>query len=537
MRNLEITIMKSNMSRLFIITISFGLFCLFPSCTYIKNVLKQSGYIKTQRTNPSQHNLKHMIDGQTYFVYGQVLKGNNTYPESPLMLGAYSNRYKSNELVDSTHIVYTDTHYALNLPGGKYELLVLADQDQDGRFGQSEVVGRLQIELNHEQYPDRVAGKIDIRLSEQQPAAWTINSPVPELTLSQQSLVYPKGAIRNLNDPLFDANIAALGMYEPAAFLELGPTLFYALEEDSFKIPVIFVHGMGGSARDFTQIVDRLDRTRYQPWFFYYPSGTDLEQLADIFYNIYLSGTVNYRGEMPIIIIAHSMGGLIAREALNRYSDKSHENHVALLITIASPFAGHPSAALGERNSPLVLPCWRNLNPQSAFIDRLFRKSLPSSVKHQLLYTYNNSKKLAQGKGGDGTVPTSSQLRIEAQRQSTQQVGFNNTHTGVLRDENAIAFIIGSVNQIKSSYPEPHLKILMAGGYDVALDDSYSPKEKYFILTMGKYLSSLANGRIDTFESPVLESFVAVAQGKAKAKSEVEIAWLKFVKDYPQYGQ
>jgi len=524
--------------RFHLLRISFcvGLSCLITSCTYLQNFYRQAGYSQIQKTNPSQLNLKHMIDRQTFLVYGLILDEANDYSGLSLMVVAYSNRYKANEVVDSTYVAHAGTHYGLNLPAGQHDLIVFADENKNNYFEQAEAVGRRRIQLSVAIHPDKVVNDIDIPLSEQEPTDWIVNTPVPEVARTQESLFYPKGTIRELNDPLFDLDIATLGMYEPAAFLELAPTMFYALEEDSYKIPVIFVHGIGGSAREFVSIVDRLDRQRYQPWFFYYPSGNDLNQLAEIFYDIFLSGRVNRRGEMPIVIVAHSMGGLVVREALNQYRGDKHENRVGLLITIASPLGGHPSAAAGEKRAPLVLPSWRDLNPESTFIKHLFRKSLPSGVSHHLMYTYLNPKKLAQGKGDDGVVPTSSQLRPGAERQSTQQFGFNNSHTGVLRDEDAIERIIQSISKVKSVNPESHLKILMAGGYDVDLDNHYSAKEKHYIRSMGKYLYALASGTLYTLGSPVLERFVEVARGKAKAKSDPETAWIKFVSDYPQYG-
>ncbi len=205
------------------------------------------------------------------------------------------------------------------------------------------------------------------------------------------------------------------------------------------------------------------------------------------------------------------------------------------LLLSPVPWGGHPGAATGEKHGPLVLPSWRDLNPKNTFIKRLFRKPLSSQINHQLLYTYLNPKKLALGKGDDGVVPTSSQLRLEALRQSAGQFGFNNTHTGVLTDEDAIEHIIKSIGEVKSVFPQSHLKVLTSGGYDVDLGNHYTEKEKYYIRIMGKYLYGLASGTLNTLGSSELERFVEVAQGKAKAKSDPETAWLKFVKDYPQY--
>ena len=117
-------------------------------------------------------------------------------------------------------------------------------------------------------------------------------------------------------------------------------------EYSPFKIPIIFVHGIGGSAREFKSIVQQIDRKRFQPWFFHYASGGDLDQLAELFYQIYLSGKVAAMEEMPIVIVAHRMGGLVVREAFNRYKNKPRENKLAHLITIATPFMGYPGAAI-----------------------------------------------------------------------------------------------------------------------------------------------------------------------------------------------
>ncbi len=46
---------------------------------------------------------------------------------------------------------------------------------------------------------------------------------------------------------------------------------------------------------------------------------------------------------------------------------------------MSTPFGGYPSAAAGEKNSLLVLPSWRDLNPAGAFIKNLYRKPLPQS--------------------------------------------------------------------------------------------------------------------------------------------------------------
>ncbi len=72
-----------------------------------------------------------------------------------------------------------------------------------------------------------------------------------------------------------------------------------------------------------------------------------------------------------MIVVAHSMGGLVVREAINRYQGKSSENPIHLFVSMATPFGGHAAAAIGEKHGLIVLPSWRDLNPENSFIGNL----------------------------------------------------------------------------------------------------------------------------------------------------------------------
>src|SRR5512141_1488045 len=85
---------------------------------------------------------------------------------------------------------------------------------------------------------------------------------LPQATAAA-SAAFPDGTVRDLDDPLFSSETADLGFFEPRAFARSAPLLLYALEErQEGKVPVVFVHGMRGSPRDFRQIVEGLDRSR-----------------------------------------------------------------------------------------------------------------------------------------------------------------------------------------------------------------------------------------------------------------------------------
>jgi len=514
--------------------ITFCLIFLLPSCTYLKYSAIQAGYTNIQEADPSQVNLKHMIDQQTFFVWGTLTAESEFYSNTPMAITAYSSKFKKNEQVDTMFFKGIGTHYGLNLPEGVYTLLVYADINKDQVFHQSEIVGKRELVVNTVNFPEKIIKNINIKVTDKLEIPWANAILMPEIVETKQPLYYPAGTIRSLDDPMFDEKIATMGMYDPASFFEHAQTMFYTLKEgEAHKIPVVFVHGIGGSSRSFKTIIEHMDKDRYQAWFFYYPSGGDLDQLADFFYNIFLSGNVIRIGKMPMIVVAHSMGGLVVREALNKYQGKESENKLELFVSIASPFGGHPSAASGEENGLIVLPAWKDLNPSSRFIKELYRKPLATRVNHQLFYAYNNSSTIKLGENTDGVVPLSSQLHAMAQKQSNNQFGFNNSHVDILKDQAMIKHLLNNMAEIKSIFPDSHMNFLVDGGFNVKLPESYSPVTKHLIGYAGKYLVLLVHGVIQPINEQQ-ERYIQAVKGEIPATRDVEKEFILFMKQYPE---
>ncbi len=504
---------------------------LLSSCAYLQSVSDQEELLQNQQINPRQYNAKHIIERYTYFVYGRLTSDISDSNHYSLAVVALSDKYQENEIVDVNYRGKVNSYYALNLPEGEYQLLVLEDKNQDKIYRQTEIIAQHSLALDKQTYPDKVVGNLDIQLHNPIPQlTFPINIPAQTEKKRQQSLFFPKGSIRSLDDPIFSERMATLGMYDPAAFMENVPFMFYALEEDAgYKIPVVFVHGIGGTAKEFRTIIDRLDRKLYKPWFFYYPSGMDLNQLAKLFYNIYLSGKVVEKGPSEMIIVAHSMGGLVVREAFNFYQGNDQEIKVKLFISMASPFGGLSSAQAGVENAPLVLPAWRDLSPKESFIKHLFRNRLPDSVEHHLFYAYSNA---GDSQDSDGVVPVHSQLAVTTSDRLSGQYGFKSGHAELLRDPTAIDTMFNLLSQVKNPFPDKHLYYFSKGGFDVELDSSYSEMEKAVIQRMGIYLRALANGKLEPI--PLNEPFLAVVRGRSEPVNAVDTAWLKFIKDYPE---
>ena len=512
------------------------IFCLVVTClngcSYLGTMASQAGYSLKQQVSPEQRIYKHMLSSETFYVFGRIEgahRGNN----KPLAVVAISNLFRTSEVVDVNHLARSDSYYGMNLPAGEYRLLVVSDLDGNGYYDETEIVGERSISLSTEAIPDKVLGDCNLDLAiPSAPIDASFRSPVRNTAGPANSVFFPRGTLRSLDDPIFAPDMAALGLYQPAAFIETAPMMFYALEEDiGYKIPVIFVHGIAGSVRDFEHIVARLDRARFKPWFFYYPSGTDLSQLGAMFHKLFLSGSVIPLGDMPVVIVAHSMGGLVVREAFNLQTDEKDENRPERLITIASPMGGHPGARSAAL-APVIIPSWRDMNPDSKFFAQLHRRPLPAGVDYHLMFARGKSRAIGLGANSDGVVPLTSQLDPRAQREAKEQHGFNDMHIEVLGNSEAINEILRIVEEVHAPFPDSFMHELMKGGYRVELGPLYTPIEAYFIHNIGFFMEAMASGELIPFH-PSQEHFVKAIRGDLLPDSPVETAWIKFIQDYP----
>jgi len=176
-----------------------------------------------------------LLDTQTHYVYGRVVDPEGKLEGAAVAVAAYANAYGETELVDLMANATVGTHYGLTLPCSSnttYQLVVLSDANDNGLFDEDEVIGQRAIAPHGPEERDPVLEGLDIVLQPGESGSIPAPVPVPSDPELKRSLFYPAGSIRTLDDPLFDPDIAVLGMYEPAAFSARAPTMFYALEEE-----------------------------------------------------------------------------------------------------------------------------------------------------------------------------------------------------------------------------------------------------------------------------------------------------------------
>ncbi len=249
------------------------------------------------------------------------------------------------------------------------------------------------------------------------------------------------GEMVSLDDPRFSREHASQGLWRPFDFLfEARPGVYFLEPYSSQKTPVLFVHGANGTPTDFRNLIGNLDRSRFQPWVYYYPSGAHLGAIAD-----HLDQSVKrlqlQHGFKRLLLVAHSMGGLVARGFLLRNQTETRRADIPLFVSISSPWGGIPSAADGVKNAPAVVRVWYDLAPGSAYLRALFysdpdrttrHRSLPPGTTHHLLFGFQRNGR-SFGESDDSTVSVASQLYGPAQQDAARLYGYDATHAGILK--------------------------------------------------------------------------------------------------------
>ena len=237
------------------------------------------------------------------------------------------------------------------------------------------------------------------------------------------------GNVVKLDDKTFTPENYSMGMWRPLDFLsQVGGGLLFLQEYEKGKIPIIFVHGINGGPTVFNTLIANLDRTHYQPWVFYYPSGLTLDIVSDYL----VSSTIhlqNRYGFDRFALVSHSMGGLVARSFVKKYVEKhpKRSDNLLFVFTINSPLSGMPSAASGVNYSPFVVQSWRDVAPDSNFLTNLNSWTWPANIPCYLIFSFEKG-------ADDGVVPLQRQLPLKLQMEAAHVYGFNDSHESTLSD-------------------------------------------------------------------------------------------------------
>jgi hypothetical protein len=338
------------------------------------------------------------------------------------------------EVVD-TFVLDRPGNYFFTVPAGTYRLAAFVDRNRDFTYQPGEPAAW---------YAEDVAvagahkvGHIDLHIVA---PGVVLELPISARNLGERpSAELPPihlGEVVTFDDPRFTPENGKRGLWQPIEFVfEVGAGLYLLEPLDPQKTPVLFVHGAGGSPGNWRYLVEHLDRTRFQPWLAYYPSGMDLRITSRAIAR-WTTAFATRNGVRRMIVVAHSMGGLVTRAAINTMTINGDGGLLALFVTISTPWNGHPGAARGVADSPVVMPAWPDLVPDSPFLVGLHETPLPSGCPHHLLFSYKGHSMVLH-ESNDGVVPVSSELAMRAQNEATRVYGFDESHTSILESAEA----------------------------------------------------------------------------------------------------
>jgi hypothetical protein len=310
---------------------------------------------------------------------------------------------------------------------GRYLLFAFEDQNEDGVWQPDEPAARFGSKDGIQVVGGEPVEGVDITLGTlREPLGFEVALPRVDEPITEELVKIHAGDVTTLAEERFSPDSASLGMWQPADFArKWGVGLSFLEPYSPGKIPVLFIHGAGGSPRDFEQLIERLDHTRFQAWVVSYPSGIRI-QLASLMVRQIADDLQQRLRFAKLYVVAHSMGGLVARDFVMQVVQRGEPMYVGLLLTMSTPWAGVALARSGVDRSPVVLPSWIDVAAGSTFLTILTEKPFPPSIPFYLFFGFEG------GNGSDGTIALKSQLEPKTQRAAKQVFGFPDDHTAIL---------------------------------------------------------------------------------------------------------
>ena len=339
-----------------------------------------------------------------------------------------------NTIVNSTVMFKPGPFQFFVLPG-TYMVGAFEDRNEDMNFQPDEYVG-------WHGTPDAIVVKPDkkheslsviLRPPEQARLQFPLLYELPPFPMSEDLVKkFRMGEVVKLSDPRFAASNGDMGFWEPLKFMEeIGGGLFFLQKYDPEKIPILLVHGAGGNPVEFEHIIKGLNLDKFQPWVLFYPSGMRLGIISKWVNTTISILRVQHKFER-LYILAHSMGGLVARDVMNRMIREGGGKVLELFVSMSTPWDGHVFAAKGVEQCPVVIPAWYDMAPGSPFIKRLFETPLPSHLEYNLFFSYRGGWRLTIPGSNDGTVSLRSELFLPVELSAKKVLGFDVTHGGIL---------------------------------------------------------------------------------------------------------
>jgi pimeloyl-ACP methyl ester carboxylesterase len=256
-----------------------------------------------------------------------------------------------------------------------------------------------------------------------------------------------EGDVVDLADARFGQENGKLGFIDVYDFAwKVGPGVYFLEPYSAEKIPVLFVHGAEGYPQQFSKLIASLDRTRFQPWFLFYPSGARLEAVAHSLTELVMRLESRY-DFAKMAVVAHSMGGLVSRAFLLEHHERVEDDPIGPFVSYSTPWGGLASARAGVEKSPVVIDSWRDVADDSEFLRTIFYqgpdsmqpRDLPKSISYHLIFGVE-----------DQTISVPSAIRWQVVREAKNRWPLPYGHVDILDSPEASLLL----NEILADYAD-----------------------------------------------------------------------------------
>ncbi len=250
------------------------------------------------------------------------------------------------------------------------------------------------------------------------------------------------GEVASLDDQRFAEKAGSGGLWRPLDFL-IGNSLgiYFVEPYDPRRIPVLFVYGIGGSPQDMRYLMEHFDKRRYQCWFLNYPSGMRLQRVA----RATAAGLKILKQRYAFkecYVVAHSMGGLVARAAIDSEVQLSGMNFIRKFVTISTPWGGHQAAGTGIRHMKKPVPSWLDVAPNSDFLNAIYAAPLPKGTTFYLIYGSKEGGPFWLKGDNDGVVTVASETDPRIKREASSVTHFPYGHVEILSQSDTLAKVL-----------------------------------------------------------------------------------------------
>lgn len=416
---------------------------IFTSCSYI-DTIKRASENESNKGTKAYYDNKCLVAEECAGLSAKVLMPHKDQSDS-LFIAVVVEDGNTSRVIDVEYITLTEdgdkkvSYFFFDLPVGKYSIYALKPHEHASDLDGNQTIlamGSGAITENDLKAYQNAIIVDDIKINSQESLGqfpYSIKHMKDKLKSPNEHLIGYFEQDVNLDDPVFSHQVAMEGLYYPESFKKKTKAIYrLAPKFKKGTIPILFVHGMGGTPRDWKFMLKNLDLKQYTPYVLYYPTGEDFAKLATLYNAWIVSDKIFENG--PGVVVAHSFGGIIVRDAFNL----EHVNNRVMFISLATPYGGDAKASQGVKDAPYVIPSWRSIADDGDFIKHLYRNKLSALETFELIFAFNNS---GEGQSGDGRVPLHKQLRSDAQKEARTIQGFNEDHISILNSKETADYI------------------------------------------------------------------------------------------------